>query len=83
MISRSGRSPEKEMATCSVVVPGKSHGQRSLVGYSSWGCKELDTTEHTHIYKNRMQKHKKDSLNMLASYLSIYLLLSNFYAINI
>ena len=23
----------------------KSHGQRSLVGYSSWGCKELDTTE--------------------------------------
>ena len=21
------------------------HGQRSLVGYSSWGCKELDTTE--------------------------------------
>ena len=25
---------------------GKSHGQRSLVGYSSWGCKELDITEH-------------------------------------
>ena len=24
---------------------GKSHGQRSLVGYSSWGQKELDTTE--------------------------------------
>ena len=23
-------------------------GQRSLVGYSPWGCKELDTTEHTH-----------------------------------
>ena len=23
----------------------KSHGQRSLVGYSPWGCKELDTTE--------------------------------------
>ena len=23
--------------------PWKSHGQRSLVGYSSWGCKELDT----------------------------------------
>ena len=26
---------------------GKSHGQRSLVGYSPWGCKELDTTKHT------------------------------------
>jgi len=23
----------------------KPHGQRSLVGYSPWGCKELDTTE--------------------------------------
>ena len=28
-----------------VFLPGKSHGQRSLVGYSSWGLKELDTTE--------------------------------------
>ena len=28
-----------------VLLPGESHGQRSLVGYSSWGCKELDTTE--------------------------------------
>ena len=26
-------------------LPGKSHGQRSLEGYSSWGLKELDTTE--------------------------------------
>ena len=25
----------------------KSHGQRRLVGYSSQGCKELDTTEAT------------------------------------
>ena len=30
-----------------VFLPGKSHGQRSLVGYSSWGCKESDRTEHT------------------------------------
>ena len=28
-----------------VVLPGESHGQRSLVGYSPWGHKELDTTE--------------------------------------
>ena len=32
--------------------PGKSHGQRSLVGYSQWGHKESDMTEcmcmHTH-----------------------------------
>ena len=28
-----------------VLLPGKSHGLRSLVGYSPWGCKESDTTE--------------------------------------
>ena len=27
-----------------VVMPGKSHGQRSLAGYSLWGLKESDTT---------------------------------------
>ena len=27
-----------------VFLPGKSHGQRSLAGYSSWGHKELDKT---------------------------------------
>ena len=29
-----------------VFLPGKSHGQRSLEGYSPWGHKELDMTEH-------------------------------------
>ena len=28
-----------------VLLPGKSNGQRSLVGCSPWGCEELDTTE--------------------------------------
>ena len=29
----------------------KSHGQRSLLGCSPWGCKELDTTEYEHNIK--------------------------------
>ena len=37
-----------------VFLPGESHGQRSLAGYSSWVLKELDATEqlsvHTHIH---------------------------------
>ena len=33
-----------------VFLPGKSNGQRSLAGYSPWGHKELDTTEHTRAY---------------------------------
>ena len=28
-----------------VFLPGKSHGERSLVGYRPWAHKELDTTE--------------------------------------
>ena len=28
-----------------VFLPGEFHGQRSLAGYSSWDCKELDMTE--------------------------------------
>ena len=39
--------PEKKMATHSSILAGKFHGQRSLVGYSPWGCKESDTTEAT------------------------------------
>ena len=35
---------EEEMATHSVFLPGKSLGQRNLVGYGQWGNKELDMT---------------------------------------
>ena len=35
---------EKEIATHFSILAGKSHGQRSLVGYSPWGRKESDTT---------------------------------------
>ena len=43
-IPGSGRSPE-EGNGIPVFLPGKSHGQRSLVGYSPWDNKELDMTE--------------------------------------
>ena len=32
-----------------VFLPGKFHGRRTLVGYSPWSCKELDTTERLHF----------------------------------
>ena len=35
----------------SVFLPGESHGQRSLVGYRPWCCKELDTTERLTLSK--------------------------------
>ena len=33
-----------------VLLPGKSHGRRSLVGCSPWGCYELDMTEPLHFH---------------------------------
>ena len=37
---------EKGMAPTPVFLPGEFHGQRSLVGYISVGCKLSDMTEH-------------------------------------
>ena len=37
------------MTIHSVTLPGKPHGQRSLVGYSPWSRKELNTTEQLHF----------------------------------
>ena len=36
-----------------VLLPGKSHGWRSLVGCSPWGREELDTTERLHFHFSR------------------------------
>ena len=42
----SGRSPwRRKQQPTPAFFPGKSHGQRSLGGYSPWGRKESDTTE--------------------------------------
>ena len=43
----------REWQHTQVFLPGKFHGQRSLVGYSPWGRKESDMTErltHTYVY---------------------------------
>ena len=49
----------------SVFSPGKSHGQRSLIGYSPWGHKELDTTKWLHFlsfFLNVAQPVKKPAM---------------------
>ena len=40
----------REWLPSPVFLPGESYGQRSLVGFSPWGCKESDTAEHVHIH---------------------------------
>ena len=44
-IPESGRSPGEGNGNTPVFLPGKSHGLRSLEGYSPWGPKESDMTE--------------------------------------
>ena len=43
---------EKGMATNPVFLPGKSHGQRNLVGYSPWGCRVRHNEQQTLFLMN-------------------------------
>ena len=36
-----------------VFLPGKSQGQKTLAGYSPWGHRDWDTTQHAHTHKRR------------------------------
>ena len=46
-----GRSPwRRKWQPTPVFLPGESHGQRSLTGYSSQGHEESDVTKHTHMH---------------------------------
>ena len=41
---------ERKWQPTSVFLPGKPHGWRSLMGYSPWSRKELDTTKQLHFH---------------------------------
>ena len=48
------------MAPHSSILPGKLNGQRSLMGYSSWGLKELEVTQHAHtkgVERSKLEMH--------------------------
>jgi len=41
----------REWLPTPLFLPGEFHGQRTLAGYSPWGCKELDMTkQHFHYF---------------------------------
>ena len=50
-----------------VFLPGESHGQRSLVGYSPWGLKETDTAEQlsTHVPTHGQVSDRAEDQNHL------------------
>ena len=54
-----GKIPwRRERLPTPVFLPGKSRGQRSLVGHSSWGCKESDTTEQLTLLSSPATRKK-------------------------
>ena len=55
-----------------VFLPGKSHGQRSLVGYSPWGLKESDATERLH-FTSLLLAHIRSLINTFCCICSISL----------
>jgi len=65
LISGLGRSPGE--GNGNPLLPGKFHGQRSLVGYSPWGRKELDMTERPHFLFITTMDTKLSSLRELTA----------------
>ena len=57
-----------------VFLPGKSHGQRRLVDYRLWGCKELDTTEQLNQQINENRKKVKSQIVALPIQMIFYIL---------
>ena len=49
-----------------VLLPGKSHGQRSLRGCSPWGHQESDTTERLHFHFHALEKEMATGSSVLA-----------------
>ena len=45
-----GSPTEKAMTSNPILLPGKSHGQRSPVRWSAWGLQVSDTTERLHFH---------------------------------
>ena len=54
------------MAPTPVLLPGKSHGWKSLVGYSPWGLEESDTTERLHFHFHALEKEMATHSSVLA-----------------
>ena len=51
-----------------VLLPGKSHGRRRLIGYSPWGREESDTTERLpfHFHFPALEKEMATHSSVLA-----------------
>ena len=58
--------PSGQWRPTPVVLPGKSHGWRSLVGCSPWGRKESYTTARLHFHFHALEKEMATHSSVLA-----------------
>ena len=61
-----GTSRRRRWHPTPVLLPGKSHGRRSLVGCSPWSCYESDTTERLHFHFHTLEKKMATHSSVLA-----------------
>ena len=67
MLTRKVIGNQRKYQPTSALLPGKSHGWRSLVGYSPWDRKESDTTERFHFSLLTVPGHLEIVVNMVIS----------------
>ena len=62
------KGPSRQWHPTPILLPGKSHGRRSLVGFSPWGRKESDTTKrpHFHFSLHALEKEMATHSSVLA-----------------
>jgi len=68
----------KKWQSTPVFLPGKSHGQKSQVGYSSWFCEELDMTKW--LNNNKPACHSCVSGLLFVIFLDLARMASGFYS---
>ena len=70
---------KKKWQLTPVFLPEKSHGQRSLTGYSPWGHKELDMTEVTKHKHKPLLKIKNIRKHFTCIFFQHYIYFGNIY----
>ena len=61
-----------------VLLPGKSHGRRSLVDYSPWGRKESDMTEGLHFHFSQIEYS-----SLFSGFINFFVFLAYFIDLNL
>ena len=69
-----GKTPgRRRCQPAPLFLPGKFHGQRSLVGYNPWACQESDTTEQLNTHTQTIGQWPKERISRLGKRVASYI----------